>query len=195
MTDTQKPIVEDVLVAFAEKQVEQGKAIAVMSASFVNISDKLDEFIKTSTLALSSLTEIVTKSGSSNWKFLLTAVVGGAGIVALLFGGLYTIVDKNTQVLLSPVETKAEISERDRAELHKVQDETGHLANEQATEIAVLKNQNTELETQVRCLEGVRNVILAHQEQMNSTLSQTAGKMQLTLPPFNPSINCGGGFK
>lgn len=136
-----------------------------------------------------SLQQTIASYRVTNWPTLIAALMA----IAMLVGAAYKIADLQTQVTMSPVVAKAEVSERDRSSLHDGQEDNRKqielLKGQQKVVTALLK----EVETQFKAGDQTRNIQFAEQQRMNNIMMQMAqGKKPIEYPIgpyFHPSIS------
>ena len=178
-----------VVEEFLQRQGEQGKDIALLKSGLDNLASRLEEFIAASTKTIAALADAQSKNSGANWRFLGATFLGAGLFIAVAFGGMMTFVDLRSQVTMGPVVTSTELSKRDRDDLHKDVDALKTKTAAADTAIAVLNAHNAEVEAQVNCLDAVRNVTLAYQQQMNAILAQ-AGPKQIDVIPVDAKPQC-----
>lgn len=115
----------------------------------------VDEVLTAHGKLLVTLAEGQLQAATRNWKFL----VGAIPVLIAALGGVYFMLIAQ----FTPLILRIDLAERDRTDLRS------DLASV-STRVAILTATNTEIETQIRCLEAVRDLQQLHQEQWNAVL-------------------------
>lgn len=139
--------------------------------------------LDTLTRNVSDLIPIVRAQGNLPYRVLSYAGIVAAGVLA----GLLYVVNLQATNIIAPLESKAEISIRDRAELHDQVKALELSSEEHGTAIAVLNAHNAEVEAQMNCMDVVRNFTFTTQQMRDAILAQG---FKGEIPTISTTGNC-----
>lgn len=165
--------------------------VQVLKAQVQSIADSVSSLAT----QLSAFQRTVSDSRQFKWPVALAAV----SAAAVIFAAISNDASKNTEIAAknleikllqswAPIAAKADISEKDRADLHIDISKLKEITSTNASAISVFSRDLVEVETQFKASDEFRNVNLAEQMRINSMLWQHTFGTPFPAETYYPSI-------
>jgi hypothetical protein len=170
----------------ADPILEFNESVALLEQATESNQKQIHELAETTDRQIRSVLDIVKEQGvqvggkieslstqlsisqKTNWPLMLSIFFA----LAMLVGAAYKISDLQTQVTMSPIVAKAEISEKDRFEIRRDVQEIHSKISDLDSYRRVTDQKLTEVETQFRASDEARNVQFSEQQRMNNIIMQ-----------------------
>lgn len=150
--------------------------IGVLEAGFQTLVSKID-----------GLTAAMVNSQRTNWPMLISL----AGVMLVMIGGAWQLVELKTLVALAPLQAQSAISTEERQTLARRSDENKSIILAHSVDIGRLMEKTREIEQQFKRLGEGLNYFSAEQHRTNKLLwdgNKTMGEYP-TGPYFFPSFS------
>lgn len=168
---------------------EEHESISAEMASMQTRVSGIESGMARIEASVGSLARSLQERGQTNWAVIIPAMA----LVAVMIAGAWAIVQLQTQTAIGPILTQNQVSIQDRtemrAQLSNITTDLSIQRADQKTNVATTTSALTEIETQFRASDQIRNAQTANTNRFLSLLWQKAYSEPFPAEVFYPEIS------